>query len=421
MAKQVINVGAAANDRTGDTWRDAFIKTNSNFTELFDFDAALGFVFIGKESDFPIQDATTITLAANTVHIITASFSTAKKFTCNSGSVLTMDNQFGPVLTYTGTGNMFTGTDAFFTIRDITISCATAQAFAFTDTVPGTTIFAAINISIVATSKIATFTNVRAVDMSGSNSLASGNGITMVGTGTQLLSLRQFAMISTSATFKGIDLGSVVISNIEGSNLIMIAPAGAFGISGLASSGNVPVGSLAMIRDSSFAGGMTDLENITVDDIRWSFRDNSPTADTQPDAMIYQDGNATATVISATSTDGTNAVLLAGTWTEQRASLFTTTAAGRIIYKGERPLTTPIDIVASVDPVSDSTLAIYITINGTPAQPTGIPRFVKAADNGVMSTIWQERLNLDDFIEIFIENQTSTANILVSDVVFRVR
>jgi len=96
MAKQVINVGTVADDRTGDTWRSAMQKSNSNFTELFDFDASLGFVFIAQESDFPIQDATTITLATDTVHIITASFSTAKKFTVNDGAVLTMDNQFGP-------------------------------------------------------------------------------------------------------------------------------------------------------------------------------------------------------------------------------------------------------------------------------------------------------------------------------------
>ncbi|GAF88630.1 unnamed protein product, partial [marine sediment metagenome] len=35
MAQEVINVGAAANDRAGDTWRNAMIKSNSNFTELF--------------------------------------------------------------------------------------------------------------------------------------------------------------------------------------------------------------------------------------------------------------------------------------------------------------------------------------------------------------------------------------------------
>ena len=35
MAQETINVGAVANDRTGDTWRDAMIKSNSNFTELY--------------------------------------------------------------------------------------------------------------------------------------------------------------------------------------------------------------------------------------------------------------------------------------------------------------------------------------------------------------------------------------------------
>ncbi len=35
MAQQIINVGAAANDGTGDTLRGAFIKTDENFDELY--------------------------------------------------------------------------------------------------------------------------------------------------------------------------------------------------------------------------------------------------------------------------------------------------------------------------------------------------------------------------------------------------
>lgn len=35
MAKQTINIGSAANDGTGDPLRDAFDKTNDNFTELY--------------------------------------------------------------------------------------------------------------------------------------------------------------------------------------------------------------------------------------------------------------------------------------------------------------------------------------------------------------------------------------------------
>jgi len=35
VVQQTINIGATANDGTGDTWRDAFDKTNDNFDELF--------------------------------------------------------------------------------------------------------------------------------------------------------------------------------------------------------------------------------------------------------------------------------------------------------------------------------------------------------------------------------------------------
>jgi hypothetical protein len=35
MAKQTINVGTTANDKSGDSLRSAFIKINANFTELY--------------------------------------------------------------------------------------------------------------------------------------------------------------------------------------------------------------------------------------------------------------------------------------------------------------------------------------------------------------------------------------------------
>ena len=48
MAKQVINVGAAANDGTGDPLRTAMQKVNLNFTELYNADDA---AFSGSYAD----------------------------------------------------------------------------------------------------------------------------------------------------------------------------------------------------------------------------------------------------------------------------------------------------------------------------------------------------------------------------------
>jgi len=45
MAKQTINIGQTANDRTGDNLRTAFNKVNSNFNELYSTLAADGTIF----------------------------------------------------------------------------------------------------------------------------------------------------------------------------------------------------------------------------------------------------------------------------------------------------------------------------------------------------------------------------------------
>ena len=71
MAKQTVNIGTSANDRTGDSLRSAFNKINANFTELYtelgindDTDLNLGaFEFTG--STLTTTDSSAITIAQN--------------------------------------------------------------------------------------------------------------------------------------------------------------------------------------------------------------------------------------------------------------------------------------------------------------------------------------------------------------------
>lgn len=423
MAQQFINIGAAANDGTGTKWRPGGDIINDNFSELYAFDATINTVFIKQESDFPTQDASAITLEALTVYVVSGTFTTAKKFTCNNGSVLTANNQFGHAITYSGVGSMFTGLDANFTIRDITVSCPTAQAFDFSETVGGTTIFLAINIVVAACSKWGTYDKLLAVDISGSNSPNAGDGVDLIGSSTLVLSLRQVALISSSATFKGVDLGTSVSANIEFSNLIVVAPAGAFGVSGLASSGNVPLGSIAMMSNSSFIGGVTDLQNITVDDIRWQFQSNSPTADTNPDALLSLTANATETVISASSSDGSNAVLVAGTWVIERVSHYTGTAAGRATYNAERNLAVPVTIQCTAEAAAGTNkdIAMYLAVDGIVVANSRSKNKVGTSDPRAFNIPWQINFSENTFVEVFFENQTDTTNIIVTDAALRVR
>jgi hypothetical protein len=54
MSQEIINVGASANDGEGDPIRDAFIKTNENFTQLFALpNQTPPTTTIGKAGDVP--------------------------------------------------------------------------------------------------------------------------------------------------------------------------------------------------------------------------------------------------------------------------------------------------------------------------------------------------------------------------------
>lgn len=423
MAQQVIDVGAAANDRTGDTWRDAFIKVNANDAELFASIGADDAVYVSKESDFPTQDATTITLEATVPYITAASFAISKRFVCQDGSSFLGRSVDAHVVTFTGSGAMFTGVDVGFTIRSVALKPGTGnQIFDFKETVGGTKKFIS---SLVedreGALKWGTFEKMQLVEIFNSSNLPStsiGDGIEVKGA-TTVVSIDRFGLFSTSATFKGVDLGTAVVTIPEISNLFMIAPAGAFGISGLANNGNVPVGSLAMVTGSEFLGGMTDLENITVDDTRWSFQNNTPTRDTFADALLSVRNNVTETVISAANTP----VIVNATWNLDRSSLFTTTTGGRATYEAERDLIAPIDIGAGLISAGGGAIdvTLYIAINGTIVTQSGIKISISGSSAQTLSIPWQELLTEDDFVEVFVENNTNTTNIIVEYATLRAR
>lgn len=87
MAKQVINIGAAPNDNSGDPLRDAFIKSNDNFTELYDgagvADDSITYAKLGTEF------TTSAAIAASDVD-----FSTSQVFTktLSADTTLTFSN-----------------------------------------------------------------------------------------------------------------------------------------------------------------------------------------------------------------------------------------------------------------------------------------------------------------------------------------
>ncbi len=318
---------------------------------------------INLESDFPTQDATTITLEAGINYLLGANVSSAKRFIYQTGALFTANNQFGPTWTYTGSGNMFTGSNSNFTLSNITLNCPSANFIDHTDSVGGVDVIVLDLVRLISCQKFGTVRDSQAVRINTSFSISATDGLTITGSTNNNLVVRQFALFSSSASFIGIDLGSAIV-NVEVQDLLFSAPSGAFGLSGLASSGNIPVGALAMLTGCQFFGGMTGtgLENITSDDIRWSFRDNNTISDTNPDSLLSLVGNTTDTEIT---TQGV-AVPVTGTFVVVRESHFTGNVAGKSIYNGERNLAGPVDVQVTVEPAAGNNkdISVYLAVDG---------------------------------------------------------
>jgi len=379
--------------------------------------------FFSKESELPAPSGGVITLVTGKNYYLTKAFSMANRLIFGEKTSLTSNSLNSPLLTYSGSGTFITAVNAAIDVHDIAMTAPTGKVFDVSETGGGGTKIVLIsNVAVNACAEYGTFTKLQSLVISNSNCLDADKGITLDGTTWAILSFIKFALFSSKTDFIGIDLGTAIAPTIEFDNLVLLSPAGspstAVGIKGLVDGGNLPAGALGTVTNSSFIGGITPLEGLTSDDIRWSFRGNSANVeDTMPGALLSLSVNATETVISASSTP----VKVAGTWVSQCDSHFTADATGRITYNGERPLVISPDVISSVQPASgtNKTLKVFIALNGTEITETGLPLETNTGSPKIMPTMWQLKIQPAEFLEVFASNETDTINVLMSDAIFR--
>lgn len=418
MAFQPLNLGTVANDRTGDTWRAGGTKINANFTELFAKEIS-NRVIVNSAADFPTVVAGKIPLAADTEYFIGSNAVTVPDEFTVADNVTFNGANGAALLTYTGTGNMFEGDGVgLFTIKNVALNAPTGKIFGITDTIQGTVINL-LDYRIISCTGLGTVTGVLAFVMEFGTVVDMDQGIVLAGS-ISVISITKLFGFSTKATFKAVDLGTSAASTLEFTNMALSAPAGAFGISGLASNGNVTAGNIANVTNCEFLGGMTPLETITVDDVRWNFQDNSANLpDTNPDALISLTSNVTETSIAAANTP----VLAAGTWVVQSTSHYTGTAAGRATYNGEKDLTAPVTLQATISAASGTNkdVTIYVAENGAIISAARSTNRVGASDPRLFVIPWQVAFAETDFVELWVENNTDTVNLIVENAIMRVR
>lgn len=380
-------------------------------------------VFFSSEDVLPAAVAGVVTLVGKKIYQLTGDFSMSNRLVLGDGTHLTGGNAFSHTLTYTGAGTFITGIDVDTNVSEIKLDSPNGQVFDISETVGGAKITLLTTVNVVSCAKFGTFDDGLSLVIQGCACLNADDGVTVSGTSWTIHSFTKFALISAQPDFTGIDLGSSLTTDFEADNLVFVSPAAspstAVGIKGLANGGNLVAGAIGTITNSTFAGGITPLEGVDEDDVRWSLKGNSANVeDTMPDALISLSGNAVTTTVS-----GGNPALIAGVWVEQRASHFITDANGRITYIGERPLVVPINIIATIEPASGTNkdLELYIALNGTEITETKMIRRTDSGNPGVISTMWQIKMEQNDFIEGFTANASDDVAVLVSDAILRLR
>lgn len=374
-----------------------------------------GVNFVNELADLPAAIAGVITLVAGNVYVQTASFSLGTdRIAWSEGSAYSSVDSIAITLDYTDTGDMFTFSDTTARINNIALDAPNGRVYNWTDT--GVKIGRFHDITIVSCNKLGLFTGVAGILRFTNHSPASitADGLEFIGNFRSFLWEISATTLDAGAIF---NLGTTTFDSFIGDAILATLNGSANLISGATGSANINTGGSGLIRTMRISGPGTPLSGIEVDDALWEFRQNDDIADTRPDGLLSLTANATATVITATSTP----VLVLGTWVIERTSQFIGTAAGRLTYKGGKDATIPVTIGITAETVSglNKDVNFYLYKNGTQIANSKTRALLSQNDVKNQSVLWQLVMSTDDYLELFVENVTDTTNVLVEDAKFR--
>lgn len=370
-------------------------------------------IIVNGNIGFPAPVAGEILLKADTLYLVVANTTIADTLVLSNNTVVKGENPAISMITYTGTGVMFKAVNNSVEIIDLTLSCATGTLLDITGTDVET--FDMTHCIVLSCDIGGTITNMFIFILTETTLLdIKTNGFLFVNAITGFRSNGGVVNLNGGTLY---DLGTATFDQISVENTLNNLASGTIFLDGLVDSGNINTGGSGLVHNSRFSGAGTILNNITTEDALWTFFINDDILDTRSDALTHFSSNATATVITTINVP----VLIAGTWVTTRTSQFTSTVAGRLTYVGGKDVVLPITVSVTSNPVSGNgrNIGFSIFINGSEVGHT-VSQLIDFNDSKNTTIIWQSRLSTNDFIEVFVENGTDTANVLVEAAVFRI-
>ena len=137
-----------------------------------------------------------------------------------------------------------------------------------------------------------------------------------------------------------------------------------------------------------------------------------------PFAVLELTGNTTATTISAAN----SAVLVAGAWDISQTFGLTGASDGRVTYPGDKDRILSVSASLTVAPVvaSDQVIAFYVAVNGVIEAASKRQATVSIGLPEVVGFEFKKELEQNDYVEIYVANESSDDNLLISEAKLRV-
>jgi hypothetical protein len=331
----------------------------------------------------------------------------------SEGSVLQGIHRTVSGITSTTTGVLFSGTGVNMRFETLTLT-ATACSSLYSFNGSTTKVFSARDITASGlTGDIGTITDSLNSIFDFSVYLGGTGGITF--SGANGASIIQTCFIG-GGTGTGIAFGTSTFSGLRISGCTIN---GSIGLSGTTLSANINSGSKGYVTFCNFTGASTPLSTLDPDDIRWDFQENSAIQNSTTAAHGYVQTNVTTTTITVIDTPvdiDVNAAFAA--YREHRFSVATD---GTITYDGEDDIT--VHIVGTIKGTGASgtnTYTLYIGLNGSKIQATGIGREFSSTADGSITISGVIDLVTGDDITLMIENNSGTTDFNVKDAVITV-
>lgn len=421
MTQQLVNIGTTANDRTGDTWRGAFDKTNDNFTELYTSGGLTNVVKVNSLADFPDPVDGVIELVptpgAEMVYLIGAINVDvgANRFTVTGGEVVIRGvHRTGSRITSSTTGSMFTSVDSAFFQEFIAFDCPNANWVDFASSTGGHS-FANNNVIIINCDSLGTISGAFTSSFRIMTVVAAQSaGFLWSGALGSQINISNFLAISWAGTLLDLGTAEFSIVNITSDNRFL-SPSGTTILSGAASSGNLPGSGRGLVASSLFNGVGTALSGIDSLDLKWQFDSNVFVDNTTQNTRNIADAFLTAAETVTITTQSVYVAVGGTSWDSDIADRFTVSTAGLVTYIGLGTIDIEVTAFSTVEKVGGGAdkIASKIALDGV-VQDKTIGATENATPTGITSAgIFT--IASGTTIQLFVGNEGSTANVIVDE------